>query len=1142
MKKSLLYAIVVSIVAACLPVSSATAIQRDITVPDASFEDHILVEGGYIDVADAAYTGAWECVSGDAWVDYLYWANNGWPEDLVAHTGNNKVYPYSDYLYQILDETFIEDGTYTLKVWVGQPWAGDPAGWKFYLTTEDYTEELIEASGDAGLEWGQVSLVYTATAAAAGKQVGIKITCDGEVSFDDVTLSYDGPIDNLRATNPIPPDGSRALPSGTSGDGFSMLMKFTAGYGATTHTAWFSSDFNDVNDRNPAVRLGSPPYPEQPGYETAYYAGLDDSAVPEFARTPLERGVTYYWAVDESNDTAAYPGHVWSYTIASDSAWTPNPSDGEELVVGDPSLTLSWLAGDITNPENYSVSYNVYWGTDRDAVEAGTSDMANVSDPTHIVGPLSNETEHYWKVDTVLMLNAPPNTETIIEGPVWQFTTGPEGAGSILREVWNGITGTAISDLTSDPRYPANPDSVELLTSFEGPSSSGVPNDYGSRLHGWLLVGKSGFYKFWIATDDNGELWLSTNDRPANAVLISWVSAWAPPRDFDDPDVTPSDPIYLEGGKKYYIAGLMKEGGGGDNIAVAWEGPDSGDERIIIPGKHLMPYVQWIADSPKPADGGTDVSRTPTLEWRPGVFAAATNGSVVYYSEDHSAVANRTAPSAPVSGSSFPLPLTLDMGQTFYWAVDTVNGVNTWDGDIWGFKVIDWLSVDDMDTYTNWTVTDNNIFEVWVDGMGNCRGSGNGTGANVFESPATGVGESQAMQFSYDNDGTVVNPCLNPPAEQPRDHYYSKAKAEISNLPSGIGPDWTTEGVKALSLMFYGTTGNALEPMWVELTDTSNNSAKVFYGVNPGEEASHLEDTTWHEWNIALSDFTGVVLTSIKSMAIGIGNEGSATQGGSGTLYFDRIRLYIPRCFLSRRSADFAKVDYVQDCVVDHKELEVMAENWLGAVPVITPVTVPDAGFDDQELVPGGYLGIADVAYTGAWKSHVGEGGAWVDNRYYIDDGEGPDLPPLSGNNKVYGGDDEPDYIYQILDETFIEGQTYTLSVWTGLAWSGYTDGWWLYLTTEDYTNNLIEASGVAPVGSWRQVSLAYTATAADAGKKIGIKIKGAIYVTFEDVTLFHSTGLVTADPLVNLHENTTIDFKDFAVLADRFLEEGMFP
>jgi len=167
-------------------------------------------------------------------------------------------------------------------------------------------------------------------------------------------------------------------------------------------------------------------------------------------------------------------------------------------------------------------------------------------------------------------------------------------------------------------------------------------------------------------------------------------------------------------------------------------------------------------------------------------------------------------------------------------------------------------------------------------------------------------------------------------------------------------------------------------------------------------------------------------------------------------------------------------------------------------------ITVPDAGFDDHVLSNvGDYIYIGDAAYTGAWKSDVGQ--AWIDYGYWAGD---VDMPARSGNFKAYPSDAEAfDYIYQILDETFIEGGTYTLSVWVGNAWpaSGYADGWGLYFTAEDYSINLIEAHGLALSGEWEQISLVYTATAADAGKKIGIKMsgqQGESYIAFEDVTL----------------------------------------
>ncbi|UCG49222.1 MAG: PEP-CTERM sorting domain-containing protein [Phycisphaerales bacterium] len=175
-------------VAVALFALSASAGAALITVPDASFEDHVLTEGGYEDIAAGSYTGAWECDSGDAWIDYGYWRADGWPEDLYAHSGNNKAYAYEDYIYQILDETFIEGVTYTLSAWVGQPWEGYASDWWLYFTTEDYTNELIETSGTAGLDWEQVSLEYTATAADAGHNIGIKMWGSSEVSFDDITL------------------------------------------------------------------------------------------------------------------------------------------------------------------------------------------------------------------------------------------------------------------------------------------------------------------------------------------------------------------------------------------------------------------------------------------------------------------------------------------------------------------------------------------------------------------------------------------------------------------------------------------------------------------------------------------------------------------------------------------------------------------------------------------------------------------------------------------------------------------------------------------------------------------------------------------------------------------------------------------
>ncbi|GAH45654.1 unnamed protein product, partial [marine sediment metagenome] len=170
--------------------------------------------------------------------------------------------------------------------------------------------------------------------------------------------------------------------------------------------------------------------------------------------------------------------------------------------------------------------------------------------------------------------------------------------GTILREYWTGIEGAAVSNLTSSPDFPDNPSGSDYLTSFEAPTD--WADYYGTYVRGYLHPPTSGDYTFWIASDDASELWLSTDDNPDNAVLIASVAGWCQSRDWDnqtgsDNPNQESAPISLTGGQKYYIEALQKEGGGGDNLAVAWEGPSFG--RDVIGGQHLSPWTGGVINT-----------------------------------------------------------------------------------------------------------------------------------------------------------------------------------------------------------------------------------------------------------------------------------------------------------------------------------------------------------------------------------------------------------------------------------------------------------------------------------------------------------------------------------------------------------------
>ena len=161
---------------------------------------------------------------------------------------------------------------------------------------------------------------------------------------------------------------------------------------------------------------------------------------------------------------------------------------------------------------------------------------------------------------------------------------GDSGAtGSILREFWSDIPGAKVSDLTSSPGYPQNPTGRELLGQFEVTASQ--LQNYGARIRGCLHPTAHGEYIFWISSDDTGELWLSTDDNPANKRRICFVETWTPPRDWTFLPSQQSAPILLHAGGRYYIEALHKQGGAGVYLGVAWQIP--GGEREIIPGRVL---------------------------------------------------------------------------------------------------------------------------------------------------------------------------------------------------------------------------------------------------------------------------------------------------------------------------------------------------------------------------------------------------------------------------------------------------------------------------------------------------------------------------------------------------------------------------
>jgi hypothetical protein len=228
----------------------------------------------------------------------------------------------------------------------------------------------------------------------------------------------------------------------------------------------------------------------------------------------------------------------------------------------------------------------------------------------------------------------------------------------VLREVYTDIAGGSLDALTNNPAFPDNPSSAGVLDEFEAPQNAG--NNYGQRVRGFIEAPQTGNYIFWIASDDQSQLFLSTNEDPANKRPIASVSAWTQFRSWNEEPNQTSAPINLQEGDRYYIEALMAEGGGGDHLSARWQLPDGTIEEPI-PGIRLL--VELIP--PEIAVPPQDVRVT---EREPATFEIqmVNEGPVAFQwqrgEEDIPGATNRTytLPSAALSddGAQFRVTVT----------------------------------------------------------------------------------------------------------------------------------------------------------------------------------------------------------------------------------------------------------------------------------------------------------------------------------------------------------------------------------------------------------------------------------------------------------------------------------------------------
>jgi hypothetical protein len=376
-------------------------------------------------------------------------------------------------------------------------------------------------------------------------------------------------------------------------------------------------------------------------------------------------------------------------------AWDPSPPDsaGNQSV----DVVLAWQAGSCL------FRHAVYLGDDYDAVLNATVTSTGIFkgyfDPGEetfdpdVDGvdpqPLELGRTYYWRIDEYHTLGEPGCSEypPMTKGNVWSFTIG--------------------TDVT--------------------PATNPSPAHTAENVHpGVVLEWDPGL----DATSHDVYLGTDFGDVEAADTLSDEYKGR------QDLDTNSYDPCgFLELATIYY-----------------WRIDEVNDGEILKGQVWHFTVDDGKARNPNPANGGWSASTNTILSWTPGVLAAYHD---VYFGTNSYDVndANTTLTLDTYMGTQNLDANTygcseLEPAQTYYWRIDEVNDANIRKGDVWSFAMVEYIVVDDMESYTPGSGSPHPISDGWIYGTTNQTGSA----LDLGTAPGHPVHQGQqSMSYTYYN-------------------------------------------------------------------------------------------------------------------------------------------------------------------------------------------------------------------------------------------------------------------------------------------------------------------------------------------------------------------------------------------------------
>jgi regulation of enolase protein 1 (concanavalin A-like superfamily) len=408
--------------------------------------------------------------------------------------------------------------------------------------------------------------------------------------------------------------------------------------------------------------------------------------------------------------------------------------------------------------------------------------------------------------------------------------------------------------------------------------------------------------------------------------------------------------------------------------------------------------------------------------------------------------------------------------------------------------------------------------------------------------------------------------------------------AVFSNVTLYTVPDYTPVPL-SLTSKDMGIKSNVAAPVYVTLQDSGARTATITH-----DDPNIALATTYQEWLIPLARFTSLNpnldLTKVQKVTVGVGNR------GTGTLYFDDIMLYIPRC-LSGRPGPAADLTG-SDCAVDYRDIQLLTNNWLASSYQVTPVTPSDANlvgwwkFDD-----GSGHSATDSSgnnLNGTLRPNDVNGPTWVAGKIngglqfdgtndYVDVNYTTNLPrwtvcvwvtspaaPSAAANSAsgpvhresnfqfnwnhqnnYGGDvgvQVGGTWYHAPFRTLLANTWYHLAgTYDGETLKAYKDGVLIIVDTTPSGNPNNETDHLT-FGKHSGLAQYFNGTIDD------VRIYSRVLSHDEIASLAGRTTftqplyplLTPQNPAINMYEDGAIDLRDYSVLADMWLEDLLWP